>query len=334
MKRLGKGAITLGLILGATLLLSAVAGAQEWRGGHGRLEGEVTNPKGEPIVGATVSLRLEGTGGPDLKTDKKGKWAVLGLTGGKWNVDISAPGYQTRQVSVNVSEVQRGQPVKLQLQPEVKVVPHEEISVGGKKISKETADAIKAANDAWDAKDWAASRANYEKALGELSDNESILEHLELACYNGKQYDDALKYAKKVVAVAPDNVTSWLMIAEIQLTKGNFDAGRDALAKVPDDKIVDPGPYMNMGILYYNKNKPVEAEDFFTRAIGKKADAADAYYYRGLARYQQKKSADAKADFEKYLELAPAGENAETAKELLKAMAPAHHAPAKKGTRG
>ena len=48
--------------------------------------------------------------------------------------------------------------------------------------------------------------------------------------------------------------------------------------------------------------------------------APDAYYYRGLAEVQLEKSADAKADLSKFLELAPNAPEAATAKGLLEKL--------------
>ena len=325
------------LMLLAVLAASALS-AQDWTG-RGRLEGSVKDMDGNPIPNATIALRWTDGKGPDVKANDKGRWARMGLNGGAWNIDISAPGFQTKKTSYNVSQAGRNEPINVQLEKAVpQEAPHEELSVGGKKISKETADAIDKANEAWTAKDWAGARANYEKVLTELPDNQGVLEHLEYACYNSKQYDDALNYAKKVVAVAPDDTNSWLIIAEIELQKGNLDEGKAAIEKVPDEKIPDAGPYLNMGINYYNKNRGAEAEQWFTKAITKAPDSpdnADAYYYRGLSRFAEKHTEDAKADFEKYLQVAPTGSNADTVKELLNSMkpgkpkpkAPAHKSP-------
>ncbi len=322
------GLTFLGVVLASSLF------AQDWTG-RGRLEGNVKDADGKPIPDATIALRWTDGKGPDIKTNDKGHWARMGLNGGAWNVDVSAPGYQTKKTSYNVSQASRNEPINVTLEKAApQEAPHEELSVGGKKISKDTADAIEKANAAWNAKNWTEARANYEKVLADLPDNQGVLEHLELACYNGKQYDDALGYAKKVVAIAPDDTNSWLIIAEIELQKGNLDEGKAAMEKVPDDKITDPGPYLNMGINYYNKNRAAEADEWFTKAIAKapdSADNADAYYYRGLARFSAKHADDARADFEKYLQIAPAGANADTVKELLNSMKPgkppAHKTP-------
>ena len=85
--------------LATILLLAAPLAAQDWKG-MGRLEGKVLDPDGKPIEGATVKLDLpeRGGGGPTAKTDKKGKWAVGGIVGGRWNADIEAAGFVLKKV--------------------------------------------------------------------------------------------------------------------------------------------------------------------------------------------------------------------------------------------
>ena len=310
-------------LLSAAALLGGVARGQDWHQGRGRLEGTVTSAAGQPIEGAKVSLRYAGDG-PDLKTDKKGHWAILGVTGGTWNVDVSAPGFQPKKISVNVSEVNRNPPVVLSLDPSVEAkqdIPQEaEIRVGGKKISKDTAEALEKGNAASKAKNYAEAEENYLKATAELPDNASLLTNLALSYYFDNKPEPALEYAHKVTAVDPNNVTAWLMISELELQKGNLEAGQEALAKVPEERITSPEPYLNIGILLLNKKKPAEADEVFTKAIVKQPDLAQGYYYRGLARYQTKRMAEAKADFQKSIELDPSGKNTETAKEILKTI--------------
>ena len=52
----------------------------------------------------------------------------------------------------------------------------------------------------------------------------------------------------------------------------------------------------------------------------RKPDLPEAYYYRGLARLQQKKNTEAKADFQKALELDPNGPDAKDIRDILKSM--------------
>jgi tetratricopeptide (TPR) repeat protein len=317
----------------ATLLTSALAAAtvltpalaQEWRGGKARVDGLVKNEKGEPIEGCKVSLRWgkSGHGGPDLTTDKKGRWAIFGLAGGPWDVDFEAPGYMTKKISVEHAEASRNPASEVQLEPDVsaKAGPGEQaILVAGKKVSKETADAIEAGNAALTEKNWAAARENYVKALAELPDHGPLIQRVAAAYLAEGNLDEAIRYARMAAEKDPADFAPWRMIAEIELQRGNLDAGLAALEKVPSDKITDPQPYLNIGILLVNKKKPAEAEAAFDKAIAIKADLAEAYYYRGLARLQQKKNPGAKADLQKALELAPDGADAKEIKELLKSL--------------
>ena len=310
--------------LAVSLLLAAasVLSAQEWRAGRARVEGSVKNEKGEPIAGAKVSLRWKGhTDGPDVTTDKRGKWALLGLAGGAWNIDFAAPGYVTKQISADLKEAERNPPIDVQLQPAQPVAPaHEELLVGGKKVSKETADAIEKGNAAMTAQNFAEARAEYLKAVAELADNGPLLMRLAAAYYGEGNSEEAVQYAKKVVEKDPQDATAWRMIAEIELARGNLEAGKAALEKVPPERIKDAQPYLNMGILLYNKKKPAEAEAVLSKAIGVQPDLADAYYMRGLARLGLNKKAEAKADLQKYLELSPNGSDAKDVREILKTL--------------
>jgi superkiller protein 3 len=194
-----------------------------------------------------------------------------------------------------------------------------EIQVGGKTISKETAAAIEAGNAALAAKNYSAARESYQKALGELPDNEALIQRVAAAYLGEGNLDEALRYARMAAEKNPSNPQPWQMIAELSIQKGNAEEGLAALDKVPPERITDNGLYMNGGILLYNKKRLPEAVAAFDKAIAIKPDAT-AYYYRGLARYQQKKTSEAKADFQKALELAPDGPDAKDIKDLLKSM--------------
>ncbi|MEP6802439.1 MAG: carboxypeptidase regulatory-like domain-containing protein [Acidobacteriota bacterium] len=345
-------------VLLAVIMLGAPGlEAQAWRGGRGRLDGTVVDQNGNPVVDAVVQLRLKGEG-TDLKTDKSGKWAVLGINGGAWSIDVSAPGFQTFKTTVQVSEVLRVPMMKIQMVAAVKQEATEaSITVGGRKISPETAAAIEKGNvamraadelskaydacrsapkpgeDSPEAQEACSKSAQSSRsaklieaqeafglALKDLPDNGSILTNLELAYYLNGNLDEASKYARQIVAQNPADAPSWMMIAKVELERGHFDAGKEALSHVPEEKLTDPIPFLNMGILYYNKKRSADAEESFTKAIARRADLSEAYYYRGLARMQGKNNAGAKADFQKYMQMDPKGKDADTVKDILKTI--------------
>ncbi len=308
-----------------SLALASPLAAQEWRG-KARVDGQVKNDKGEPVEGCVVKLRWgrSGHGGPDEKTDKKGRWAILGLASGPWDLDFEASGYQTRKISVTLQESSRNDTVEIVLDPapEATAAPApatQQIVVGGQKISKETAEAIEAGNAATSAQNWPVARENYVKALAELPDNAALIERVAVAYLAEGNKDEALRYARTASEKAPADTQPWQIIAEVEIEKGNAEAGLAALDKVPRERILDPALYLNAGILLYNAKKLPEATVAFDKAIGVKPDAT-AYYYRGLAELQQKKNAEARADFQKALELAPDGPDAKDIKDLLKSI--------------
>ena len=66
--------------------------SEDWRGNN-RLSGYVVDKAtGKPVPNAKVSLRIQkgSKGGPDVTADANGKWAVLGMISGMWNIDVEA----------------------------------------------------------------------------------------------------------------------------------------------------------------------------------------------------------------------------------------------------
>ena len=115
-----KTARALGL-LGAILLCSSPAPAQQWTG-KARIEGRITNEKGETVADAVVKLRHKNEG-PDVKGGKNGRFAYLGLMGGSWDLDISAPGYETFKTTVELSELTHIPPMNIKLKAEAPRTP-------------------------------------------------------------------------------------------------------------------------------------------------------------------------------------------------------------------
>lgn len=316
------------MLLATFLAASSIAAAQDWRGGRARVDGTVKNEKGEPIPGCKVMMRWGKSthGGPDLTTDARGQFAIFGLAGGPWDVDFDAAGYATKKISVSLQEGARNPALEVRLDPQPRAqataasAGQPQVLVGGKKISKETADAIEQGNAAMTAKNWAAARQSYLKASAELPDNAALLQRIAAAYLGEGNSKEALAYARQAADKNPSDPAAWWMIAELELQQGNLDAGRAALDRVPADKITDPQPYMNIGILLINKKKPAEAESAFDRAIAINPDAWDGYYYRGLCRLQLKKNGGAKADLQKARELNPGGPEAKEIDDLLKTL--------------
>ena len=303
--------------LAAALLSAATLSGQDWRG-KGRVDGHVKDAGGQPIADAKVELTRDSGGGPSTKTDKKGYWAVMGLIGGKWNVDISAPGYETRKTVVGVQEAGRNSPLEIQLQKAA--APAEAAAVASKDVRAEVTAAVEQGNKLIGEKKYAQARAEYEKALAILPDSAPLWKGIAQTYHaegNSAREEESLR---KVVQLEPGDTDAQILLADNLVNQGKIAESKAILDSLAPGSIRDPAVYTNLAIVFMNKSKPEEARAYMTKAIELDPALPDSYYYRGLASVQAKKTAEAKADFAKYLELAPGGPQAKEVKEMLQAL--------------
>lgn len=320
-------AIAVALLCTAALLL----GAEDWRGSN-RLSGFVVDKKtGKPVPNAKVMLRIQKgeKGGPDVKTDANGKWSILGMAPGAWNIDVEAAGYEMRQMSMGLQEGQRLPPMKIELEPAVAAaptdtaapaeVPTQEVKIGGQTVSKDIADAVEAGNTALGAKNFKDAVSNYEKASAALPAFMPIKFALARAYYGDNQLKKAIATMDEVVKADPANAQDAALLANMLLEDGQMDRAKGIIEKLPEGAL-DLNTLLNAGIALMNKKQPGGAISYFTKAIGVDPKSHLGYYYRGLAYLQENKAKDAKPDLQKVIELAPDSPEAKDAKEYLKSI--------------
>jgi predicted negative regulator of RcsB-dependent stress response len=313
----------------AMLAAGALMASEDWRGNN-RVSGYIVDKNtGKPVPNAKVTLRIQkgGKGGPDVTADANGKWAVLGMNSGLWNVDIEAPGYVVRQIgNMQVSEGQRVPPMKIEMEPAVVVAaaapeapPVEEVKIGGQVVSKDIADAVEAGNTALTAKNFNDAVASYEKASAALPTFMPIRFALARAYYGAGDLKKAVATMGDVYTADPANSRNAMLYANMLLEDGQLEKGKAIVDKLPADA-VDATALTNIGIVLMNKKQPGAARDYFTKVIDANPKDADGYYYRGLATIQAGKAKEAKSDLQKVIELAPDSDQAKEAKEYLKSI--------------
>lgn len=316
------------LVLLSVLFATATMEAQAWRGNQ-RLQGTVVDAKtGAPVPNAKVQLRIQkgGTGGPDVTSNAQGKWSVLGLATGGWDIDVSANGYNTKQLSISIAEGQRIPPMKIELdameqvaaQPEA--APAEQVKIGGIEVSADVAAAIEAGNSLLGEQKFKEAVEQYEKAYPVLSNNLALKVALARAYYGSGNIKKSVVLLNEAYEIDPANVQNVMLLAQLLLEDGQLDRGREIIEKLPAGTLTDPTALINIGILLMNKKQPTAAYDYFSKAIGIDANRAESYYYRGLASVQSGKMKEARADLSKVVELAPDSSEAKEAKELLKSI--------------
>lgn len=306
---LAPGTLALGLALGA----AAPSAAQDWRG-VGRIMGLVTDEAGQPIPGATLKAHCaERGGGTQIQSNKKGEWVLGGVVGCNWAFDISAPGYKTRQISIRLpGESARLAPVK---------VPLEKAAAAAAGPSAELAKLAADADAAYKEGRFADARAEYAKLLAARPDlAPTIYQQIGFAFVQEKQYPQAVEALEKVLAADPQNGQIRAIAAQAALEGRMVDKGRALLAGLDESQVQSADVFFNMGINFFNAGETADAIAYFGKAIAKDPAHTDAYYRRALAYLGQGKTAEAKADLQKVVELQPEGEMPAMAKKALESL--------------
>lgn len=305
------------MLLVVAVSVAGVLWAQDWRG-RARVDGWVKDKSGQPIGDATVEFSREKGGKASAKTNNKGYWAILGLAGGPWNVDVSAAGYETRRTSVSLEEGNRIPSMEIKL--EAAAAPAPAAVNPASKAAEEVRTAVEEGNRLLGEKKYADARTQYEKALATVPDNPALLRGVAETYHGEGNSDKAIETLKRIQEIEPSNVENQVLLGSMLLERGKLDEGQKVLDALPPGSVKDSSIYVNVGILLMNKKELAQAATYFGKAIELDATQAEPYYYRGLALLGTKKSAEAKADFKKYLELKPDGLEAKEVKEILQTL--------------
>ncbi len=280
--------------------LAAPLLAQDWKG-LGRLQGRVNDPDGKPVAGASVKLDCPSRGGgATLVTDKKGNWAYLGLAACNWTIEIKAVGFSPlTTVAAMASDQIRMNPIDVKLEKPKGPPP-------------ELLEAVKKGDEAFQAQNWAVARENYEKILALRPDlGPQVYQKLAQAHAGEKNTAKAIEYLELSIAADPSRMDLRFAAAQSALEAGLKEKGLEFLNGVDDAAVKGPDGYFNIAVYFLRQSDAPNAIVYFSKAIVKDAQLAEAYYWRGMSYVRDGKLAEAKADMQKTVELfGPASDEA------------------------
>jgi tetratricopeptide (TPR) repeat protein len=306
-----RGALELSALLLFAVAAAAPAAAQDWRG-VGRIQGTVVDEaSGQPIAGASLKAHCaERGGGTTIKTDNKGQWVLGGVVGCNWAFEASAEGYVTKQFPIRLpGESARLAPIQVPLR-KAQAGPSPELQAAAAK-----------ADAAYQEGRFADARAEYEKLLALRPDlAPTVHQQIGFSYVQEKQYDKAVEELEKVLASDPGNAQIRAIAAQAALEGKLVDKARALLAPLDEAQIQSADVFFNMGINFFNAGEVKDAISYFGKAIAKDPAHVDAYYRRALAQLGLGQMAEAKADFQKVVELQPEGEMATMAKKALEQL--------------
>ena len=289
--------------------LAAPLLAQDWKG-MGRLQGRVNDPDGKPVAGASVKLDCPSRGGgATVVTDKKGNWAYMGLAACNWTIEVKAEGFSPlTTVAAMASDQIRMNPIDVKLEKPKGPPP-------------ELLEAVKKGDEAFQAQNWVVARENYEKILALRPDlGPQVYQKLAQAYAGEKNPAKAIEYLELSISADPSRMDLRFAAAQSALEAGLNEKGLEFLNGIDDAAVKGPDGYYNIAIYYLRKSDAQGAIAYFSKAILKDPKLGDAYYWRAMSYIRDGKLAEAKIDFQKVLEVDPAGPNAEKAKKALEQL--------------
>jgi predicted Zn-dependent protease len=263
--------------------------------GNARINGKILDDQGKPAP--AVVVRAGKVGDPQVveaKTNDKGEWTMNTLTPGKWNFEFVKDGFDSQRMTVEVT-ANRNPPIDMKLTKAAPAVdPNEELqaemkrAVGLQKEGKNP-EARKVIEDLI-AKYPAAYRLNAFVATTYEAE---------------KNFDKAIEHMKLVVDKEPADLDMKMFLAELYTQKGARDEAQKILAGIDMSQVKDPTLFINMAIGSINAGKADDAIATLDM-VGKQFPAqANILYYRARAYIVGKKMAEAKADLEKFVSIAP-----------------------------
>jgi tetratricopeptide (TPR) repeat protein len=334
----------LGLFAAVVVALGVAppAHAQDWAG-RARLQGIVKDDQGKPVQGAKITLRF-GTGKvdaakpgpPQATTDKNGRWMVGGLADGAWGVLMEAEGFVASEGQITANETgPPAQAVVVTLRKLTQEQKDSQAQAAAPKQPSKTAVAnqsIVKGNELLSQQKYADARAEYQKAVELLDPPNQIpllraiattyyKESVEAKTKEEKtqKVDQAVAALKQTLVIKPDDTDSMQLLVNLLVSSGREAEAKPYIAQLPAEK-VDPDMMLNVGIKYYNAKQLDKALAEFSQVIEKRPELPDSYYYRGLVYLNLGKTAQAKADFKKLLEIDPNHKYAKEAKEYLSSL--------------
>lgn len=285
-----------GLLL-CILVLPVASVAQEWRG-QGRIAGKVTDADGSALPGVTVTATLpasENRGPAPQTTNNKGDWSIGGLAGGTWALDFAKDGYIAKSMTVPVSELGRIPPMTIALDKKPVVVDPNEV----------IRDRLTEAGALMTTGQFAGARAIYEDLSRQYPTVKQFKPLLARAHHAEGNTVQAIELLKEAVAEDPDTIEVVVLLGTLLIDNGQLEAGKDVLAKVDASKVTDPTVFVNIAIGLINDRKQADAITWLDKGIATFPKDPNAYYYRGISHLGLGNVAQAKADLEKFVELAP-----------------------------
>ena len=298
--------ILLGLIFMLALPITAFAV------GQARMTGKVVDPKGNPLKDATLTVvaaeRIPFK--ETYKVKENGTFALAVVDGTvRYEFTVSAPGF------AEYKEV-----IKIKLVPDKN---DRTFMLGAPQATTTivTTTVVDPATDAYNAGSKLANENNVDAAIAKMEEAIKLKPERSAAYMAlGKLYLRKNDYAKsiaaaeKVLELVGDDDDMFSVLAEAYAKSGDKAKAAEYKAKAPQNA----PDLFNQAVVHLNAGRDTDAVPLLKKATEIDPTFSDAWFQLGMAYVRMSNNPEAKAALQKYLELAPTGNDAPMAKEVIK----------------
>ena len=312
-----------------TLLLTVVCATSSFSQSTGILRGQVTGPDGEGVPG--VKIVITGQERPirtfETETNEEGRYRMMGLRDSPYEVTATTEtatamavftirGGQNLTVDLDLGASAAAATAALSEEDLANEARREELSA-----SFEQGVAASAAGD------YVEAIAQFEIAISIVDTCYSCYHNIGLANLELGQMDEAEVAFKQALELRADNAASYTGLAGIYNAQRRFDEAAEMSAEAArlsggGAGATDPVAVYNQGVIYWNAGNFPMAKEQFEQAVALDPNNADAHYQLAMASLNLGDMTSAVEALEKYIEIAPDGQNADQARGMIQQLKP------------
>jgi tetratricopeptide (TPR) repeat protein len=270
----------------------------KWKG-DAVLKGKIVDEAGKPIPGAKVTfVSAEFNSGFFAVAKKNGEFEGEDMKPGEWRVQVDAPNFTVTRQTITVAA--KNAPATIVMKRD------------------NSPELLTKAEALYKAGQNAEARTEYLTVLAAHPELTAINRAIAFTYGREKNHVEALKYLDVALVSNPNDAILLQLAAASATQVSDYPRTMAYLARIDDAMLSEPSMLSDAAVNLINKQRSTEGIQILDRVITRFPADPDAYFYRGFARMQANKNAEAKPDLEKYIALAPpSAPQVAKAKELL-----------------
>ncbi len=295
------------ILISAIICLFCLSVLSQDYAGKARTGGIVTDQDGNPIEGVKVKLLcIKTESGFEKFTDSEGVWKASWIKGGTWYIDFEKVGYSPKNISTELSELQKNPVIPTVLEKSDDVL-----------MTKSVKKDFDKGYILYEEGNYNEAILVFTKVIEDYPDAYIVNMSIGDSCFQLEDYARAEEYYLKVLENEPDNHEVKIAIGNCYSNRGDIDKALEWYKKIDIDKIKDTVVLYNIGTYFQNNSQFQDAVVYFKKALELKEDFLDSIFQLGLAFIAMGNNGEALVEFEKYLKYDPDSERADQVKGFI-----------------